>query len=65
VSRVPVKFKDSIVTVPVNVGLDVSALDATAVEIELNSVLKSTPLIVLAGSPEGKLSLEAKSVVGV
>jgi hypothetical protein len=51
-----------IVTVPVKVGLEVFALEFTAVSILANSVLISVPLTTLLALPEGRSSLAAKSV---
>ena len=50
-------------TTPVNVGLAVFALVATAVAILSNSVFISVPLTILFAFPEGKASLVAKLVV--
>ena len=61
----PETFRSSKVTVPENIGLAELALEAMELAISLNSVENSEPLIVLAGSPEGKESLAAKFVVGV
>ena len=51
------------VTVPVNVGLALSALVPLATAMLLNSVSISVPLTILAGLPETKASLVAKFVV--
>lgn len=50
-------------TVPLNVGLAVSALVLIAVEMLSNSVSNSAPLITLFGSPLESESFAAKSVV--
>ena len=56
-------FTVAAVTVPVKVGFALSALVALAVAMLSNSLLISVPLTILAGSPEGRESLEAKLVV--
>ena len=61
----PFRSTVGIVTVPVNVGLAMSALVADAVAILSNSVSISVPLTILLALPEGKLSLAAKFVVFV
>jgi hypothetical protein len=48
--------------VPVNVGLDVSALDDMAEAIALNSSSISVPFTILPGLPVGSVSLVAKFV---
>ena len=53
------------VAVPVNEGLAKSALVVTAVEILLNSVSNSEPLIILFVLPVGNESLAVKLVVFV
>lgn len=50
-------------TVPLNVGLAVSALVLIAVEMLSNSTSKSAPLITLFGSPLDRESFASKSVV--
>ena len=50
---------------PVKVGEARSALVAIAVDMASNSVSNSAPLMILPLSPEGRLSLAAKSVVFV
>lgn len=50
------------VGVPVNEGLLISALDAIADEIAVNSVSISAPLTILPAFPVGKLSLAVKLV---
>jgi hypothetical protein len=59
----PLMSTVGIVVVPVNVGLAMFDLVATAVAILSNSVSNSVPLMILPLSPEGKLSFAAKSVV--
>jgi hypothetical protein len=49
--------------VPVNVGLAISALVAIAVEIALNSVSNSVPLMIFKGLPVERLSLLVKFVL--
>ena len=56
-------FTVAAVTVPVKVGLAVSALVALAVAMLLNSVSISVPLTILAALPEGRESFVAKLVV--
>jgi len=51
------------VKVPVNVGPDVSALVAIAVEIASNSVSNSAPRMIFPESPVGNESFASKSVV--
>lgn len=48
--------------VPVNVGLLMSALEATAEATAVNSVSISVPLIILPELPLGRLSLAVKFV---
>ena len=54
---------DGRATVPLNVGLAVSALVLIAVEMLSNSVSNSAPLMILSGSPLVSVSFAAKSVV--
>jgi len=51
--------------VPVNVGLLMSALEATAEAIAVNSVSISVPLTILPELPVGKVSLAVKFVAFV
>lgn len=62
---VPETVKLTAVAVPVKAGLAKSALVVTAVEILLNSVSNSEPLIILFVLPVGNESLAVKLVVFV
>ena len=61
----PLTVSPSIVTVPVNVGLFASDLEAIAVAMLSNSVSNSEPRMILPESPDGKESFASKSVVFV
>ena len=63
VTGVPLMLSAVRETVPLNVGLAVSALVLTAVAILSNSVSNSVPLMTFCGSPLDRLSLGPKAVV--